>query len=268
MAVQSGMFPSIGGDRKVKASFFANYFASFVGNGVFLNPSNNLQVVSHEQMKTVIKAGKGWINGYFVENDSDFILTHDIADGVLKRYDRIVMRLNHETRDINFFIKKGTFANLPVAPTLQRDSLVYELALADVFIGNGVTEITQATITDLRLNNSLCGEVHGIIDQVDTTTIFNQYQAWLEQKQSEYNDDFLTWTTQQQESFNLWRNAQEADFEDWTVAQQEAFENWLEEIQDLLDENTAANLTNRVEQLEARSQVVYDEVTNKVKLIY
>ena len=100
MAIISGMFNSIDGDRRYDASWFARYFATFIGNGVFPNPSTGLQVLEGGNMTTTVKAGNGWINGYFIKNDSDYILQHDLADGVLKRIDRIVMRLNHLSRQV------------------------------------------------------------------------------------------------------------------------------------------------------------------------
>lgn len=236
MTIRSGFFNSVNGDRRYKADFFAEYFASFIGNGVFPNTSTNLQVIAGQNMQTIVKPGKGWINGYYINNDSDYILQHDIADGVLKRIDRVVMRLNHMTRQIELAIKKGTPSSNPVAPSLQRDADAYELALADVLINNGATQITQADITDLRLNNELCGIVHGTVDQVDTTTLFNQYQSWISQQKEHYENDFETWS-----------DAKRAEFDQWMNLEQSDFEAWLESIKDLLDTNIAANLQNQID---------------------
>lgn len=217
MTLTSGIFNSVNGDRKYNAQWFASYFASFIANGVFPNPSTGLQVVGNTNMTTVVNPGQGWINGYYLVNDANYILTHDVADGVLKRIDRVVMRLNFLTRQIEVLIKKGTFASSPVAPVLQRNTDAYELALADVLINNGATVITQANITDQRLNTALCGIVHGVVDQVDTTAIFNQYQAW---------------------------------FGEFTVDKQADFEEWMETLKDILDGDVAANLASRITSLE------------------
>ncbi len=40
----------------------------------------------------------------------------------------------------------------------------------------------QSNITDLRLNKELCGIVHGVIQQADTTEIFRQFQAWFNEQ--------------------------------------------------------------------------------------
>lgn len=66
MAIRSGLFNSVNGDRRYKADFFAEYFASFIANGVFPNPSTGLQVLANQNMTVAIKPGKAWINGYFL----------------------------------------------------------------------------------------------------------------------------------------------------------------------------------------------------------
>ncbi|HCG4535570.1 TPA: hypothetical protein NJY08_004415 [Salmonella enterica subsp. enterica serovar Typhi str. AG3] len=228
MTITSGIFNSVNGDRKYNAQWFAEYFASFIGNGVFPNPSTNLQVVEGTNMQTIVRPGKGWINGYYVNNDSNHVLQHDVADGVLKRIDRIVMRLNYLTRQIEIVVKKGIFASTPVAPILQRDTDAYELVLADVLIGNGATVITQANITDQRLNTALCGIVHGVVNQVDTTSIFNQYQSWFEQTKSK----------------------NELEIDQWQMLQEQEFNQWFASIRDILDGDVAANLANRISTLE------------------
>lgn len=154
-------------DRTYLAEDFAAYFASFIGNGVFPNPSNNLQVISNNDMTIYLNAGKGWINGYMYANTTNLQLNITPADGVLNRIDRVVLRLDFINREVKAHIKKGTFASLPVAPSLQRDADMYELGLADIYIKAGAISITQADITDLRKNDSYCGIVHNLVQQED-----------------------------------------------------------------------------------------------------
>lgn len=213
MAIRSGMFMSVGGDRKYKAYHFAEYFASFIGNGVFPVPSTGFQVIENANMKIAVKDGKAWINGYYAINEGSVIITLANADGVLNRIDRVVLRYDTKNRIIDTVLKQGTFATNPVAPTLQRDADAYEIALADVYIGKGATTITQANITDQRLNKDLCGIVHGVVDQVDTTTLFNQYQAF----------------------FNEYSTKKTAEFEAWVAS-----------LQDVLSGDVAGNLLNLI----------------------
>lgn len=177
MAEISGFHNSVNGDRRVKADFFARFLGSFIGNGIYPNPSTNLQVIANGDMTVTVKAGKAWVNGVFYENTADKVITLDVADGVLKRIDRIVVSDITLERDTYSKVKKGSFASSPVAPALQRDADAYDLGIADIYIGAGATSITQVNITDLRLNNTYCGIVHGLFDQVDGETLFIQFQA-------------------------------------------------------------------------------------------
>lgn len=189
---RSGFFNSVNGDRKYKSEDFASYFNKFITNGVFPNPSTNLQIMAGDGMNVVIKAGSAWINGYVYDNTTDLILPVDPADGVLNRIDRIVLRYDTINREIKAKIKKGTFASAPVAPALQRDADAFELALADISIAKGVVSISQAYISDTRLNTDLCGIVNSLI-QVDTTTLLNQYEAGMQAKEAQFTQDFNTW---------------------------------------------------------------------------
>lgn len=158
--IKSGFFNSMNGDRKYDASRFAEYFASFIGNGVF---PDSLQVISNNNMTVTVKSGKAWINGYIMINDADYILNINAADGVLNRIDRIVLRFDVVDREIRLEVKQGTFAGTPVAPALQRDSDVYELCLADISVVAGAINISQGNILDTRLISNLCGKVDTLI---------------------------------------------------------------------------------------------------------
>jgi hypothetical protein len=119
--------------------------------------------------------------------------------------------------------------------------------LADIYVGAGVISISQSAITDLRLNTELCGIVHGTVEQVDTTTLFNQYLTWLQEKKNQYNQDMLAWTAQKKSEFEIWAEAQEQGFEAWRAQEEQSFYAWLEYLQDILDENVAGNLLNLIE---------------------
>lgn len=179
-------------DRSYLAEDFARYFSTFIGNGVFPNPSDQLQVIATEgNMNIRIKKGCAWINGYFYENTDEYILKLNPADGVLDRTDRVVLKLDFLERKIKAVVKQGDWNSNPVPKELQRDENAYEIALADVKVKHGIIGINAGDIIDLRLNKNLCGIVHGTIEQVDTTEIFNQYTRYLNAKLN--SNEFSDW---------------------------------------------------------------------------
>ena len=210
-------------DRAEEASFFAKYFSQFISNGVFPNPSTNMQVLADTGMQIKISAVVCYINGYmgWVENQEKKTIEQSDTQ---PRIDRVVMRLDFDNRNIECYVKEGTAAGNPVAPELQRDYDIYEIGLADVLVGRNVVEIKQANITDLRLNTDLCGIVANQLQHVDTTTLFNQYQDWLANATEQGEEDLQTSLEQFETQFNT----------------------WFATLQDTLDGDTAGNLYNLI----------------------
>lgn len=231
MAIHSGIFNSVNGDRRYKAEDFARYFATFIGNGVFPNPSTGFQVIANGNRTVTLKPGKAWINGYYIVNDDDYILNIDAADSSLNRIDRVVLQLNYFDRTIMPIVKKGAYSTNPVAPSLKRDADAWELGIADIAVGKGALVINQSNITDLRLNNALCGIVHGVVDQVDTTSIFNQYLDWFNSYSVTKAQEFDTWQAQTEQALNDWISNEQLDFESWRTEQESIFTTWYNEEQ-------------------------------------
>lgn len=164
-------------DRTYNASDFSSYLDGIISNGVFANPSSNLQVVASSGLDIVVKPGQGWIDGHKIINTQDRALHLSAAAAMSDRIDRVVFYCDYSSRQMGIKVLEGTPGASPEAPALTRNSTIYEMALADIAVGHGVTAITQADITDVRENTSLCGVVTGLIDQVDTEELFLQYQA-------------------------------------------------------------------------------------------
>ena len=176
---KSMFFNSVGGDRRYKAEEFADYFNKFIGNGVFPNPSTNCQVLSNNDMTIRISPGSAWINGYMYVNTGDMNHVIEPANSVLNRIDRVVLRWDKVGREIYSYIKVGEYSSSPQPKPLQRDVDAYELCLADIRVNAGVTTIAQSDIRDTRHIDSLCGVVATLIEDIDTTTLYNQYEQGL-----------------------------------------------------------------------------------------
>lgn len=259
--MRSGMFTSVNGDRKYTSKFFAEYFASFIGNGIFPNPSTNLQVLADNGMNVSAQQGKAWIDGYILYVDDPQSLTLDTGDNLLPRIDKIVIRLDKINREIVLAVKKGTPATNPTAPSLQRDGDMHELGIANVRVDKAASVINQSDITDLRLNSNECGIVKGTIEEIDTTTLFNQYQNWIENKKIEFNQDLINYTNVKQGEFEGWVDDKEQDYNTYVGAKQSEWDSWynttttqlqadfmawVNMLEDVLDENTAGNLLNMI----------------------
>lgn len=212
MAIRSGFFNSleiqnedgtITYDREYYASEFADYLTKVVGNGVFATPSSNLQILASSNMDVIVKAGEGRIDGYWINNNSDYTITLDDADVILNRIDRIVMQLNYESRAIDIVYKVGTLATDPVAPELIRNEQIKEYSLARIYVGKNVTSITQSVITDTRPLENECGLI-ATMGAMESNNYFIQMQDYMDNFMSTKSNEFNSWEEAQEAAFNAW----------------------------------------------------------------
>lgn len=218
---RSSFFNSINHDRRYKAEDWAEYFKSFIGNGVFPNPSTSLQVIASSDMAIQVMAGKAWINGYFYLNTDNLNIKLDNADGQLNRIDRIIVCWDLSERKMSVKVKPSVYSADPTPAQLQRDATKYEIALADVYVGRGTTDIRQNNITDLRLNSELCGVVTGVVKQIDTTDIYNRVNAEIEKVKG--------------------------DLSKYKQDEKALFDSWFASIQNILSGDVAANLATQIQ---------------------
>ena len=161
MAITSGFFDSVSGDRRYFSDFFSSFLQAINGNGIgdvvadfsFTNTGTN--------MVSTIGEGEGIINGRFILNDANFNLVHNTADPTNDRVDRIILRLNLDTsiRAIDIVISEGTPAATPLPPALVRAGNIYELSLYQVLVPAASAVIPQGNQTDERADTTLCGQI-------------------------------------------------------------------------------------------------------------
>lgn len=163
LPLQSHFDSDPNGDRAVSDSDVREVFKSIWGNGVTTVKSDgsDLQVQSHSGMKVKVMPGGCVIEGALGRNTREETINIAQAHPSLKRIDRIVVRLDlsDSVRNMLIYKKEGTPSTTPIAPNLVQQPNYYELALADIYVGAGVTDIISAVILDQRPDRELCGFV-------------------------------------------------------------------------------------------------------------
>lgn len=173
-------------DRAVDSAFLRKVFAAYFSDGVFYNPTNALQVVAGTGMQVQLNPGICHIRGA-MGIESNLRTLSLTAAGSQPRIDTVVARLDlsQAVRSIELYVKTGTPAASPSAPSLTRDSTIWELGLANVSVGANVGTISQSNITDTRLDTSRCGMVAQTIGSLDTGPFFAQLQQALAENEAE-----------------------------------------------------------------------------------
>lgn len=186
MAWTSGFFNSVNGDRLYNAEQMSSIFEGLITDGVYASVGNKLAVQPNSGMTIKIGTGRGWFGRHWVNNDSEYVLTLAASDVILNRYVAVCIKVDDtdSVRDAVPYLKYSDFATTPVKPTMTRTEQVKEYCLAYVYIKAGATAITASNIEDTRANERLCGWVTGLIEQLSSATLFEQFTAifteWFE----------------------------------------------------------------------------------------
>lgn len=203
MAERSGFFNAlrVNGeyDRKYNANDYTDNLAVIIGNGVLRSENDDLRV-SAAGMALSVAAGRAWINGHHYYNDAPVTFVAPAAPAGGSRWDRVMLQLdsNIGTRAIKLRYVQGTAANSPAKPAPVRDGDIYELVLADIYVG---TNAKSVTVTDKRGDASVCGWVYSTAgDNSFFKTLDNDFAVWFTQTKDTLSSVTLfkrySWRTQ------------------------------------------------------------------------
>lgn len=179
MALESGFFNSVGGDRLYNAEQMSRYFENILSSGIFKRIDNCLRVSAGEGMALTVAPGAGLIDCHWFRARTAETVTIPTAHAVLPRFDIVVARLDmsDNVRAITLEVVSGTPAESPAAPDPVRTSALYDLVLALVYVPAGATSIVEANLTDVRDNDWYCGYVQSLVDTPVLKTFHSRYTA-------------------------------------------------------------------------------------------
>jgi hypothetical protein len=173
------------GDQDYGQDEFNRYFDNIYESGVSVENDNMTLGVTKTANGVTVDKGFAIIKGFYLYSDT--VKTINISrDTNYDRIDRVVIRLNLSDRKVSIELKQGTPGSAPIAPTLQRDNLIYELSLAQI----KVPKSGDFAIMDERFREDLCGAIRpknltefntmikGLQKQFDDWFAKQQGQGW------------------------------------------------------------------------------------------
>ena len=230
MSFTYGFYNSLNGDRKYDAMQFGQLFDGIINDGVFMSIGEHLNVTANSGMQIKIGTGRAWFNSTWSYNDSSLILDVGASSTLLGRIDMVVLEVNRSNtiRATSIKILEGTPSSSPVAPTLTNDAEaeIWQHPLAQLYIGAGVTEVTQSAITN-KIGTSECPFVTGVLETMDIDTLIAQ------------------WGTEWDE----WMSKTANSAETYRVEQKQLFDTWFANLQYVLSDDAAGKLQNEIDDL-------------------
>ena len=178
MSLTSGFFDSLNGDRKYNTLQLSSIFDGIISDGVYATYGNHFLVSPVSGMQIKVGSGRAWLDHTWTLNTTDYPLTVEDAEVVLKRIDTVIIEVDRrDSGRINRLrILKGTPASSPSAPTLTNTDTLKQYPLANILVKPNVTEITTADITN-RIGTSALPWVTGIIDHVSAEELVQQWRT-------------------------------------------------------------------------------------------
>lgn len=181
MAVTSGFFNSLNGDRKYNAEQMSSLFDGIINDGIFSNIGSAFMVTADNANTINIGIGRAWFDSTWVNNDAILPLTLDGPEVILDRIDAVVIEINktEAIREGRIVVVKGTPSSSASRPELANADGVYQHPIAYIYRKAEATAITQADITNV-IGTSECPYITGILQVQDIDKNVAQWQSQFE----------------------------------------------------------------------------------------
>ena len=177
MAVTYGFYNSLNHDRTYDAIQMSSIFDGIIKDGIFEAIGDQLEVSANSGMIITVGTGRAWFDHTWTLNDSLLPLEVEEAEIVLDRIDSVILEVNADimTRANSIYILKGSASSSPVHPSLINTEDIHQYRLADIAVGAGATEITQANITNY-IGTSDTPFITGVLETMDVDMLVAQWQ--------------------------------------------------------------------------------------------
>ena len=211
-------------DRAITSEPLRKLIKSLFKTGIDPTVTANLQVAAGEGMEVVVRPGFAVVDGCMALEEDMRTLVVQASSNMYDRIDTVVLRLddNDPIRDCDLHIVEGIPSNNPVRPDLTRAGSIYEIGLADIFVGKNSERILASKIVDTRYENARCG-VMSSISEFNTAMLNQQMNAWSAEARAE-------------------------------------FEEWVDGIKNILDANAAGHLQGEIEGVQGDIEDIQNNV--------
>ena len=210
-----GFFDAINDDRTYYADDMNRPYKRLVANGVFATPSGtpstDLQVTAGTGRTVVVAAGEGIFADKWFENPSALSITVPSVTGLGRRIDSVLVQVDERAagRVGSIVYRTGTAGSNPVPPSINQIAGVTEYRLANITsFGSG--SIQPANIDDLR-GSAECPWVTALIQQVDTSALWDQYQRAYRESIDIADETFYDWFSGIQQDWSIFIQQLQSD---------------------------------------------------------
>lgn len=168
MALTSGFYNSVNGDRKYNAEQLSSIFDGLINDGILYNVGNRFNITALNGNNVQVGSGRAWFNHTWIYNDSNYTISLEASSALLNRIDAIVLEINRnqDIRSSQIIVIKGEESSSPSNPNLIKNEYQNQYPLAYIYRKANSSSITQEDIT-IKVGTEECPYVTGILPVED-----------------------------------------------------------------------------------------------------
>jgi hypothetical protein len=154
---------------------------------------NHFALTISGSRQITISSGLAWINNGEFTGKSVVLTTPEaleipVADGALNRIDLVVLRFDASANESSLAIKSGVPATVPTAPTVSKESELYELGLYLISVPAGSTAVVDSDISSVILDETYCGIMRDGVTGIPTAQLQAQAEALINDIRAELGE--------------------------------------------------------------------------------
>lgn len=205
MAITSGFFNSVSGDRRYNAEDFGRIFRGIITDGVFKGWGNKFYAQANNTRNIVVQSGRAWFWDTWIENDGNHTIVMDAADLLKPRWDVICFFVDKSSRTAGIRTKKGTAVDNPQKPTLLNNPTQREWALAYVYRATNDNTIIQSDVQS-QVGMDATPWITAPLETLDMRAYISSIESAYFTERDRQNNDFLTFNSAKRSEFDSWWN--------------------------------------------------------------
>lgn len=176
MAVTSGFFNSVNGDRTYNADQMSSLFEGIITDGVYADVGNKFSVTAGSGNSIRVAAGRAWFDNVWIKNDATLNLQMPESAVLQPRIDAVIIDVNKTDRIATISYKSGAASSSPVRPVMIKELSHIQYPLCYILRPAGSEEITQSNITNV-IGTSECPYITSVLQQTNVDQLYYQWTA-------------------------------------------------------------------------------------------
>ncbi len=267
MAVTSGFYNSLNGDRKYDAIQMSSIFDGIIKDGIFMNYLDRFIVKQNdpENFQVLVSTGRGWFDHSWILNDAILPIRLDQPEVLQDRIDAIFIDVNGElgVRASTIILVKGTPAINPVPPEPIKTSAHNQYPLAYIRVRVGSQGIRAADI-EIKVGSGDTPYVTGPLKTINAEDMLRQWEDEWHLFYEEQTQDMSTTASNWRRQWDTWYTETTTDAlndqDQWQNDRQNKFDTWFASLQDELEPDVAATLAASIVELRERVGILEDDM--------